>query len=218
VTLPLLHADSNLLVVDKPAGSVVHPTRGAAGALVVVRALEKQLGSPVFPVHRLDRQTSGVLMVARTREAARTLCTAFRNGMVDKAYLGLCRGIIAHPRQVDHAIDDEGTERPAVTDIEPVEHFCGRYTLFRAWPRTGRRHQIRSHLRHINHPLVVDVTYGNGALNRFFRTNFDLKRLFLHAESLRVPLEPEPVGVTAPLPQDLTAVLARLRSYSGPVV
>jgi tRNA pseudouridine65 synthase len=220
VTLSLLYADESVLVVDKPSGAVVHPTRGAEGALVVIAALAQQIGAPVFPVHRLDRQTSGVLLLAKSRDAARALCATLREGAAEKTYLGLCRGIIPAPVRVDHPVTDEDKERPAVTDVAPVEHFCDRYTLFRAIIHTGRRHQIRYHLRHINHPLVVDVTYGNGALNRFFRTTFGLTRLFLHAESLRIqhPAKPNHLVIDAPLPEELTTVLAALRKFRGAVV
>jgi tRNA pseudouridine65 synthase len=218
--LPLLYEDEHLVAVDKPAWSVVHRSRGADDALVIVRVLSEQLGQPVYPVHRLDRQTSGVLLFARSPRAAATLAVEVRESRLRKSYLGLCRGVIADSVEIDHAVLEGDVRRAAQTTIEPLEHFCNRYTLLRARPLTGRRHQIRYHLKHVSHPLVVDVTYGNGAVNRFFRETIGLRRLFLHAETLRVlhPVEPRYVELTSALPAELEIVLERLRAYAGPVV
>jgi tRNA pseudouridine65 synthase len=218
--LPLLYEDDHLVAVDKPAWAVVHWSRGADDALVLVRVLAEQLGSPVYPVHRLDRQTSGVLLFARSPQAAATLAIEVRESRLRKSYLGLCRGVIVDSLEIDHPVLEGDVRRVARTTIEPLEHFCQRYTLVRARPLTGRRHQIRYHLKHVSHPLVVDVTYGNGDVNRFFRETIGLRRLFLHAESLRVlhPVEPRYVELGSPLPAELEGVLARLRGYTGPVV
>jgi tRNA pseudouridine65 synthase len=218
--LAILHLDAQLVAVNKPAWSVVHRSRGADGALVIVRELAAQLGGAVFPIHRLDRQTSGVLLLARSAEIARVLCEEVREGRFRKTYLGLCRGVLREALRVDHPVLEGGVRRPACTDLEPLEHFCDRYTLVRARPLTGRKHQIRYHLKHVSHPLVVDVSYGAGDQNRFFRDTFGLRRLFLHAESLRVvhPVEPRQLELAAPLPPELEEVLARLREYRGPTV
>jgi tRNA pseudouridine65 synthase len=220
LALPILHLDEQLVAVDKPAWAVVHPSRGADGALVIVHALAVQLGGPVYPIHRLDRQTSGVLLLARSSEIARVLSDDVREGRLRKTYLGLCRGVLREELRVEHPVLEGGVRRPARTDIEPIELFCDRYTLVRVRPATGRKHQIRYHLKHVDHPLVVDVNYGAGDQNRFFRETFGLRRLFLHAESLRVvhPVEPRQLEIAAPLPAELEEVLARLRGYGGPTV
>jgi len=220
MTLHLLYEDAHLVAVDKPAWSVVHQARGARDALVITHALSDQIGSTVYPIHRLDRQTSGVLLFARSKEAATTSSIEIREGRLRKTYLGLCRGVIRETLHVDHPVREGMVRRPALTEIDPLESFCDRYTLVRIRPLTGRRHQIRSHLKHVSHPLVVDVTYGNGTLNRFFRQEFGLERLFLHAESLRIlhPVESRFVEIFAPLPQELEAVLQRLGNHRGAVV
>ncbi|MBI4864009.1 MAG: RluA family pseudouridine synthase [Candidatus Riflebacteria bacterium] len=218
--IAVLYEDAHLVVADKPSGSVVHPTRGARGALVIVRALAGQIHGAVYPVHRLDRQTSGALLLARSPEAAAALCTEIREGRFKKSYLALCRGVVRDSMRIDSPLSDGDESRPACTDVEPLEHFCDRYTLLRVRPLTGRSHQIRRHLKRVNHPLVVDATYGSGTLNRFFRETMGLDRLFLHAESLRVlhPVELRHVEVGSPLPPELEEVLGRLRTYDGPVV
>jgi len=218
--LTILHRDDHVVAIDKPPWSVVHFTRGARGALVLVRALAEELGAPVYPAHRLDRQTSGVLLFALSPEAAHTLSQEFREDRVRKTYLGVCRGVLAETVRVDRPVPEGDARRPAMTELEPLQVFCDRYTLFRARPSGGRLHQIRYHLKHISHPLAGDVGYGKGDLNRFFRQAFGLQRFFLHAESLRVlhPTELRYLELFAPLPADLQGVLERLRGYVGAVV
>lgn len=219
MTLTLLYRDAQLCAIDKPAWAVVHPSRGTEGAEVLVRTLAAQLGEPVFPVHRLDRQTSGVLLFALSREAAAALGVELREGRARKSYLALCRGVIEGPLSVDHPVPEGEVRRPAQTELDPLEVLCARYTFLRARPRTGRRHQVRYHLKHLEHPLVGDTTYGKGPINRFFRERFGLRRLFLHAERLEVlhPVEARLLALEAALPEELARVLDALRGYDGPV-
>ena len=218
--IPILHLDDDLVAIDKPPWSIVHRTRGASGALVLVRALSRQLGRSVFPVHRLDRQTSGVLVFALSREAASQLSADVRQGSWRKRYLGLCRGVVPQTLVVDRPVPEGDKRREARSQFDPVEVFCSRYTLLSATPHSGRRHQLRYHLKHANHPLVGDVGYGKGDINRFFRTTFGLSRMFLHAAWLRIvkPGGSEALEIAAPLPADLDEILQRLRAYEGPVV
>ena len=219
VGVPILYQDDYLVVVDKPAWSIVHRTPGAEDALVLVGALRQQLGQRVFPAHRLDRQTSGVLVFALSSEAARRLSTALQRGGWQKRYLGLCRGVIAEPLEVDHPVPEGGHRREAISRFEPLAVFCNRYTLISAVPKTGRRHQLRYHLKHLRHPLVGDTNYGQGSINRFFRREFGLGRLFLHAESLGLahPITQKPLQIDSPLPGELQGTLTKLSSYEGPV-
>jgi len=217
--LHILHEDDALLVVNKPAWSVVHPTRGARGARVLVAEL-RDLGKPVFPVHRLDRQTSGVLVFARSSADAAELSRQLREGIWRKTYRGVCRGLLEQDVVVDHPVPEKDKRREAVTEVICEERLCGRYSLLLARPRTGRRHQVRYHLKHLSHPLVGDVNYGDGRVNRFFRATFGLGHLFLHAAALTLlhPREDRLLTVEAPLPDDLACVLEKMRAYSGPVV
>lgn len=219
MTLPILYEDDQVVVINKPAWSVVHRTRGAKGALIILDELRRQLGQPLHPIHRLDRQTSGVMLLAKNARAATTLSEELSESRARKIYLGLCRGVMADGCRVDSPVPDDGVKREACTDFDPVEVFCDRYTLVRAFPRTGRHHQIRYHLRHIKQPLAGDVRYGNGAINRFFRETCGLERMFLHAEHLRIihPTELRYLEVSCPLPPDLEAVLDKLRRHEGPV-
>jgi tRNA pseudouridine65 synthase len=217
--LTILYQDEHLVAVDKPAWWVVHRTRGARGAEVLLQALRDQIGARLFPVHRLDRQASGVIVLALTHEAASALSQQLREGSIwHKRYLGLCRGVLGESLTVDHPVPEDGVRRPGVTHLDPLQVYCDRFTLVRATPVTGRYHQIRYHLKHLSHPLVGDSNYGQGTINRFFRgAPFHLRRLFLHAESLRLlhPVEDRQLELSAPLAPELTRTLQLLEGYAG---
>jgi tRNA pseudouridine65 synthase len=198
--LRVLFADEALVVIDKPSGIVVH--RGWAdddGGLVV--ALRDQLGRRVFPLHRLDRGTSGVLAFALSSTAAAALAPAFAEGRVGKRYIALVRGHPPEHALVDHPVPSEpgGPRVPAVTELRRLG-IWERYALVEARPRTGRLHQIRRHLKHIACPIIGDVNYGKGEHNRLFRERFGLRRLALHAQALALPhpITGERVEVSAP--------------------
>ncbi len=207
--LTLLYLDDHLAVVDKPPGLLVH--RGwDRDRHVVMTVLRDQLGRHVYPVHRLDRQTSGALAFALSPEAARALGAQFEAGAVDKRYLALVRGVTPEAGLVDHPVpkDEDGPRVPARTAF--VRRFVfERFSLVEARPETGRLHQIRRHMKHLSHPLVGDVRYGKGDINRLFRQRFGLHRLALHAAwlSLAHPLTGARLDVQAPLAPDLRAVL-----------
>lgn len=203
--LHLLHLDDALVAVHKPPGLLVHPSALDAhetrNALDLLRA---QLGLPLWTVHRLDKATSGVLLFARSAEAARALGTAFETGQVHKRYLALVRGWPPEAGEIDHALarDPErpsaGQPRvPALTRYRRLachewpfadgRHASSRYALVEVEPLTGRRHQIRRHFKHIAHPLVGDSTHGKGAHNRAVAQWLGVQRLWLHASRLEVP-------------------------------
>jgi tRNA pseudouridine65 synthase len=210
--LSVLYQDDELLVVDKPSGLVVH--RGWARDGEVVMTLARTLaGRHVYPVHRLDRGTSGVLVLALTAGAARALGEAFEGGRVRKRYLALVRGIPPAAGVIDHPIPRApgGPRVPAVTRFRRLATF-ERYAWLEAVPETGRLHQIRRHLKHISHPVIGDVRYGKGEHNRLFRTRFGLHRLALHAAEvwLEHPASGAPLAWLAPLPADLAGPLAAM--------
>jgi tRNA pseudouridine65 synthase len=210
----LLFCDEHLVVVDKPSGLLVH--RGWGDDERVALALVRDaVGAYVYPVHRLDRGTSGALVFARHQGAARALHAAFEGGAVDKRYLAVVRGVPAREGVVDHPIPRrEGGPRVdartayRLVAASPVE----RCSLVEARPATGRLHQVRRHLKHAGHPVLGDANYGKGALNRAYRERFGLGRLALHAASLRFahPATGAPLRVEAPLPPELARPLEAL--------
>lgn len=209
-----LYADEHLLVVDKPSGVAVH--RGWAGDEVNAMTLARDhAGRWVYPVHRLDRGTSGVLVFALDPETAGLIAAAFREGAVEKRYVALVRGVPPEEGRVEHPVPrgEKGTERvPAVTCYRRLGVALDRFSLIEARPLTGRLHQIRRHLKHLSHPLIGDTRYGDGRENRRLRAEVGLHRLALHAASIRFahPRTGRTVHVPAPAPPDLREPLARL--------
>ena len=158
---------------------------------------------------------SGALVFARTKEAAAALASAFELRQIDKRYLALVRGTPPDAGTIDHPIPkgESGPRVPAVTRFVRVARSeVERCSLVLAIPESGRTHQIRRHLRHLGHPLIGDVNYGRGELNRHYRARYELHRLALHASSIAFahPTTGVRLALTAPLPEDLRLVLARL--------
>ena len=208
--LLVLHEDAEVIVISKPPGLLSCPgelARDRDTALFRVRDL---LGARVWPLHRLDRPTSGVLAFARTAEAASRLGAAFAAGAVDKVYLALVRGVPPEHALVDHPVPSgEGAPRvPATTELRRL--WAGDHcALVEARPRTGRFHQIRRHCKHLGHPIAGDTNYGTGWFNRALRDRVGLSRLALHALSLTLPL-PTRLTISAPLAADLQSVFTLL--------
>lgn len=212
--IDLLVCDEHLVVANKPSGLLVHRgwARDSDTALFRVR---DALGQHVFPIHRLDRGTSGALLFARSPEMAAALGSAFQGGRVEKRYLALVRGVPPKEGRIDHPIPrTEGSERvSAVTRFRLLAHSpVDRCSLVEALPETGRLHQVRRHLCHIGHPLVGDVKHGRGEINRHYRATYQLRRLALHAHLLAFdhPVWGTRVSVLAPLPEELRLAFAAL--------
>lgn len=221
--LQLLYRDDHLVVIDKPAGLLVHRSHlDAHETDTVLDRLRKQLGSAeaarLAPAHRLDKGTSGVLVLAPHPEAARRLGQAFEEGRVAKRYLALVRGWPVESMDLDHPLARDPKQpstgqlrlpaRTLFRRLARVEwpfvvdgrHPSSRYALVEARPLTGRRHQIRRHLKHLAHPIVGDATHGKGPHNRAVAAWLGISRLWLHAVELELP-HPEdgrPLRLTAP--------------------
>ncbi len=214
-SIELLFVDDDVVVVNKPSGLSVHRgwDDGRDFALFRVR---DAVGQHVHPAHRLDRGTSGALVFARSPAVAATLAAAFEAGRVAKRYLALVRGAPPDQGVIDYAIQrtEGGARVPALTRFATLgRSSVDRCSLVLAIPETGRLHQVRRHLRHIDHPLVGDVKHGSGAINRHYRATYDLHRLALHALSIAFDhptRRSERVEVTAPIPDDLADPLGRL--------
>jgi len=204
VTLTVLHLDEHLVAIDKPPGLLVHRTQLAAGEdAAALQLLRDQLDRHVWPVHRLDRGTSGTLLFALSAEVASVLGAMFEQGQMHKRYLALVRGwpeanagFIDHPLARDPELPSAGqTMLHAQTRWQVLERMTWpfstdprfdttRVALLEAEPLQGRRHQIRRHLKHIAHPILGDATHGKGPLNRAVSAHLGLRRLWLHAAEL----------------------------------
>ncbi len=233
--LPILFKDNDIVVVNKTSGLLVHrsaiDTRAHEFALQMVR---DQLGQKVFPVHRLDRPTSGALVFALSPSSARKLSLEFSEDRVAKTYLAIVRGNSPQEVTIDYPLKEEldaiadsraQTNKPAqealttistITNIEfpvKVDKFpTSRYSLIKAKPKTGRKHQIRRHLRHIGHPIIGDVNYGSGKHNRFFKETFQINRLLLACTEISFlhPTENKINTVQAPLSPDFQNLIEKL--------
>ena len=219
LTLPLLHLDESVAVVSKPSGLLVHRGGWADDADVALTRLRDQLGRKVFPLHRLDRGTSGALVFALSSELASELGKAFEEGRVEKRYLALVRGIAPESVLVDHPIPRR-EDGPKVEARTSLRRLCsldeslagGRFSLVEARPHSGRLHQVRRHCKHLSHPILGDANYGKGELNRSFRDAHGLGRLALHAAALAFPHPATGtwLQVGCPMPEDFAGPLLRL--------
>lgn len=227
-TIPMievLYADDALAIVNKPAGLMAHASPMARGEDDFLDdRLRAQFGGPVYLVHRLDRATSGCLLVALDRDTASTLGKVFMSREVEKDYLAVCRGWPEANFVVDHALDGgpgKPEKKPAVTAFErlavaelatPSEHHStSRYALLRCSPQTGRYRQIRRHLKHLSHHLIGDSSHGDGRHNRAFRM-LGVHRMLLHAWRLSFvhPNTGLRIAATSPLDGEWRKAMAAL--------
>lgn len=193
----ILYRDEHLVAINKPSGMVVHRSARIRHAPAALQCLRDLIGQHVYPVHRLDRGTSGVLLFALSSEAARELCLLFRNHQdIAKTYLAVVRGYTDEAGVIDHPVPNgtTGERKDAVSHYRRLQTVefpipCGpyetaRYSLVEVTPETGRYHQIRRHFHHISHPVVGDTTHGDTTHNELFRNHFQLWRLLLMAVKL----------------------------------
>jgi 23S rRNA pseudouridine1911/1915/1917 synthase len=235
--LAILHEDEHLLAIDKPAGMVVHPAPGARQGTVVNAVLHRLgalggVGAGERPgiVHRLDKDTSGVLLVARTARALEALARQFRTRTIEKRYVALVHGTMRgesgvvdapvgrDPRERKRMSVRSRRQRAAVTRWRVRERFPGA-TLLSVAPETGRTHQIRVHLASIGHPIVADALYGGrrrGAVGATAAVLAACPRQALHAARIAFvhPGTGEPMALEAALPADLQAVVEGLRKVA----
>jgi 23S rRNA pseudouridine1911/1915/1917 synthase len=249
IPLSIIHEDDSLLVIDKPPGIVIHPAKGHwRGTLVNALAFHfenelSSVGGPLRPgiVHRLDRDTSGLVLVAKNDIAHARLAAQFEARTIQKSYLAIVHGTPDHDRDwINEPIGFHPTHRekmairrldqsakPAQTFYEVVERFSPstrsrRFALIRCQPKTGRTHQIRVHLSHIGHPILADALYSGRAtvsisdilgVGAHDSNSVVLSRQALHAHKLELthPESGEPLALTSPLPEDLTRLIEFLR-------
>ncbi|MDA8138416.1 MAG: pseudouridine synthase [Desulfobacteraceae bacterium] len=217
--LTILYQDTEIVAVHKPAGLKMH--RGAGDDRhqpFLLQVVRDQTGRRIYPIHRLDQPTSGIVLLAFNTQTAHALAEKFKQQQVTKTYLAVVRGIIDPMGSIDYPLTPNAAEpkagqtpKPAITDYERLEtielpfatgqHATSRYSLASVRPRTGRMHQIRRHFHHISHPVIGDTIYGDGRHNRLFRQQYDCHRLLLAAVALQLihPWTGLPLCIEAPL-------------------
>lgn len=222
----LLYFDRDLLAVNKPAGLAVYRSRMVGdNDTYLLDQLRERVPGPLHAVHRLDRATSGVLLVARSSMAAANLGRQLMERSIEKTYLAIVRGWPAEVGSIDHPLSTGGLHgevKPAITHwrrLAAVEvpialgHYASqRYAVLALMPETGRYRQLRRHLHHVSHPIIGDTSHGRGDHNRLWRQHFGVHRLLLHAWRLafRHPLSGQPIRVQAPFDKIWRDMLNRL--------
>jgi tRNA pseudouridine65 synthase len=225
--LTILYQDEYLVAIDKPSGLLVHRSEIDKRETLFAMQLTRDLvGQHVYPVHRLDRPTSGVLLFALSSEVARKMSELFIAGFVSKTYLAVVRGVTPDQLHIDYALKeilDKKSDKKANKDKEPQSAQTSlvrladielpfpsgrypqtRYSLVELTPHTGRKHQLRRHMAHIRHPIIGDTNHGDGKKNKAAKEHLGLDRLALVAKELSFPhpISNEKITITAEI--DLT--------------
>ena len=231
--IDIIYEDEFLVAINKEAGLLVHRSwLDKDETRFAMQLTRDAVGCHVFPVHRLDKPTSGVLLFAKSPSVARSLTEAFTEHKVTKQYLAVVRGFMPEQGTVDYALSFKpdaiadkfaSLDKPAqeaVTHWQSLaqielpfavskKHDTSRYSLMRLMPETGRKHQLRRHMRHLFHHIVGDTSHGDGRHNQFFRTQYDCTRMLLHAQSLALshPVTNEPLLLKAGLDNQWMRIL-----------
>ena len=235
--LSILYEDDYLIAVDKPSGLLVHPSWISKPDEPTLMGLLKECypSDKLHTIHRLDRATSGVILVGKELESSKRMQEQFQAREVKKEYECLVRGWFNEPKgRVDHALvpkydkfadplaSQDKEAKAAVTDFEvigqtelliPVGRYAtSRYSRVACYPHTGRKHQIRRHMKHLLHPIIGDTKYGEGRHNRMFRDHFNLHRLVLMARAIQFchPITNTLITITADLPVDIKQLYEEL--------
>lgn len=231
-TLPIIYRDDYLVAINKPSGLLVHRSEidrhETRFALQLVR---DQIGQHVYPIHRLDKPTSGVLVFALSAGVAKKMGDIFSQHNLEKTYIALVRGHAPAEITVDYALKEEldkytdnnaCTDKPAQAAVTCFKNLANiefpfsvdkypvtRYSLVECKPRTGRKHQIRRHLKHISHPIIGDAKHGKGIHNRFFHNQFNCGGLMLAATEVEFfhPITGAPLKLIAPLEAKFSRIL-----------
>jgi tRNA pseudouridine65 synthase len=232
--LSIIYKDEYLVAINKPSGLLVHRSMlDKQETQFAIQLLRDQIGQHVFPVHRLDKPTSGVLVFALSADIAKKIAEQFAVQTIQKTYLAIVRGHLMHEGKIDYALKEKldkiadkmtSLDKPAqtaVTLFKPLDQFelpfavskyaSARYSLVQLTPKTGRKHQLRRHLAHINHPIVGDVAHGDGKHNTFIRQQFNFHQLALICKSLLLthPVSETPLRLSCDLDENFVDLLEK---------
>ena len=209
--IEIIYKNNDYIVIEKPSGLIVHPWSECADKISLLHLLKEQTGKYIYPIHRLDRPVSGVMIFAFSSEAANYIKEKWNDLSTEKIYIGLCKGVINTAKYISYPLHNQAKtkKQDARTNFWPLEsnkHVT--LALFKL--ETGRYHQIRRHVGAMGNQLIGDTKYGKGNFNRFYRENFNLHRLFLHCCGLKIDLGHGPQLFKSKLPVDLDAVIDKL--------
>jgi tRNA pseudouridine65 synthase len=224
--LEILYQDEFIVAINKPHGLLVHQSPIARDAEeFALQMLRNQLNKTVYPSHRLDRKTSGVLVFALDKATDSIMQQKFQNREVEKKYLALVRGFAPEQMTIDYALkNDNEILQDAVTHFKTLEyleidipfgkHPTSRYSLVEATPETGRMHQLRKHFAHIFHPIIGDRPHGCNKQNKFWLEKFQMNTMLLHASELTFlhPYSQEEISIKASISDEFERVLQILKN------
>ncbi len=219
--LEIVYQDDHLIAVNKPHGLLVHRSSIAGDAKeFALQMLRDQIGRHVSPVHRLDRKTGGLLLFAFEKEIEIAMHKQFMNGEVEKKYLAVLRGYAPDKEDIDYPLAKEnGTLQDAFTSFVTLQraeleiafgkHHTSRYSLVEATPTTGRMHQLRRHFAHIFYPIIGDRKHGCNKQNRFFKEQWEMTTMLLHASELmfKHPVTQQEIHLKAPVQEAFKKVM-----------
>ncbi|MCD8741111.1 pseudouridine synthase [Mucilaginibacter roseus] len=222
--LEIVYQDDFLVAINKPHGLLVHRSSIANDASeFALQLLRDQLNKKVYPVHRIDRKTAGLLLFAFDKDTEIAMQKLFAENRISKIYLALVRGYAPDEGEIDYPLRKEnGTLQDAFTayktlqraeiDVPLGKHPTSRYSLIEVKPRTGRMHQIRKHMAHILHPIIGDRTHGCNKQNKLFKERWEIETMFLHASSLSFihPVTGYAVQINATISPEFSSVLKLL--------
>lgn len=195
--LEILYRDEHLIAINKPHGLLVHRSSIANDASeFALQMLRDQIGKPVYPAHRLDRKTGGILLFSLDKETDKRTQPLFQDKKMDKKYLAVLRGYCPEEGTIDYPLlKENGTAQDAIThykrlttaeiDVPQGKFLTSRYSFVEANPETGRMHQLRRHFAHIMYPIIGDRPHGCNKQNKFWKEKFDMDTMLLHASSLK---------------------------------
>ncbi len=224
--IDIIYQDQHLVAINKPHGLLVHRTKIANDADVfALQLLRDKINQKVYPVHRIDRKTSGVLLFAKNKEALIKMREIFNSRGVTKTYLAIVRGFTQPKGTINYALTENKKTQEALTYYELLKTFelplpsgkfdTSRYSLLKITPQTGRFHQIRKHLAHIFHPIIGDRPHGCNKQNKLWKDKFGMTTMLLHAQQLQFDYYKTTVTIKAELSPQFKEALAILKNSNG---
>jgi len=219
--LEIIYETDDIIAINKPHGLLVHRSRIANDAKeFALQLLRNQIDQRVYPAHRLDRKTSGVLLFAKNTETNSALQILFQERKMRKTYTAIVRGFVAEKGMIDYAIGENEKVQKAVTHYELMQYFeipvpfgkheTSRYSLVKLHPQTGRFHQLRKHMAHIFHPIIGDRPHGCNKQNKLWKTHFDMTVMLLHAENLEFEWQGKTIHLQAKKSTEFERVLTSI--------
>lgn len=221
--IEIIYEDENLVAINKPHGLLVHRTKIANDADVfALQLLRDKINQKVYPVHRIDRKTSGVLLFTKSKESLREIRRIFDTRGVIKTYLAIVRGHLNAKGIIDYALTENDKTQDALTHYKVIKEFelpipsakfnTSRYSLLALFPQTGRFHQLRKHMAHIFHPIIGDRPHGCNKQNKLWKEKFAMTTMLLHAQTLHFEFNGQPIIIEAQLSAQFKKALGILEN------